>query len=323
MLLACATFPLLWVGGLVTTYDAGMAVPDWPNTYGYNLFLYPLQTWITGPWDLFIEHGHRLLGATVGILSIVLVLVLWAREPRRWVRALGIAVLLGVISQGILGGMRVIEDERLLAKIHGCFAPLVFSLTVAVALFTSALWKRPRVIKQHAEASKLHRLAALTTALAYVQVLLGAQLRHRSVDMQPGDYRAAVFAHLVMAAVLAVHVLWLLSHVVRSHRDLVELSRPCWTVAGLLGLQLVLGAAVWVTNFGWPSFAADYRWTAGYVPVAESRLQTHVTTAHVAAGSLMLITSLSLMLRSLRLVRPAGPTKPTAFSSSTVVEVVL
>ena len=64
--LSCATFPLLWVGGLVTTTDSGMAVPDWPNTYGYNLFLYPWETWITGPWALFLEHSHRLIGATVG-----------------------------------------------------------------------------------------------------------------------------------------------------------------------------------------------------------------------------------------------------------------
>ena len=61
VLLCCATFPLIWVGGLVTTYDAGMAVPDWPTTYGYNMFSYPLETWLYGPWDLFIEHGHRLL----------------------------------------------------------------------------------------------------------------------------------------------------------------------------------------------------------------------------------------------------------------------
>ena len=65
VLLVCATFPLIWVGGLVTTTQAGMAVPDWPNTYGYNLFLYPWQTWLFGPWDLFIEHGHRLLAESL------------------------------------------------------------------------------------------------------------------------------------------------------------------------------------------------------------------------------------------------------------------
>ena len=76
--LALVTFPLIWVGGLVTTYDAGMAVPDWPGTYGYNLFRYPWQTWLAGPWDLFIEHGHRLLGATAGLLAIALVVVVAA-----------------------------------------------------------------------------------------------------------------------------------------------------------------------------------------------------------------------------------------------------
>src|ERR1051325_109674 len=75
--LACATFPLIWVGGFVTTYKAGMAVPDWPNTYGYNLFLYPWQTWIYGPWHLFIEHGHRLLAAGVGLLTIAVAIAVW------------------------------------------------------------------------------------------------------------------------------------------------------------------------------------------------------------------------------------------------------
>ena len=100
------------------------------------------------------------------------------------------------------------------------------------------------------------------------------------------------------------------------------LVRPSWIVAGLLGLQIILGAAVWVTNFGWPMFAADYRWTAGYVMVAESRLQAHVTTAHVAVGSLILVTALLLTLRSLRLVRPASPSEPIALTSRAVVEVV-
>src|SRR5688572_26170195 len=84
--LACATFPLLWVGGLVTTTDAGMAVPDWPSTFGYNLFLYPWSTWLAGPWDLFVEHGHRLLGATVGLMTIVLLALIWRRDERNWMR---------------------------------------------------------------------------------------------------------------------------------------------------------------------------------------------------------------------------------------------
>src|SRR5262245_9405091 len=90
VLLVCATFPLIWCGGLVTTYDAGMAVKDWPNTYGYNLFLYPWQTWIFGPWDLFIEHGHRLLGALVGLLAIGLTISVFRCDPRPWMRTVAL-----------------------------------------------------------------------------------------------------------------------------------------------------------------------------------------------------------------------------------------
>ena len=92
--MVCATFPLIWVGGLVTTYDAGMAVPDWPNTYGYNLFLYPWQTWLYGPWDLFIEHGHRLLGSLVGMLTIGLVASAW------WCQRDGLVRWLAVLRAG-------------------------------------------------------------------------------------------------------------------------------------------------------------------------------------------------------------------------------
>ena len=123
--LACATFPLVWVGGLVTTTDAGMAVPDWPNTYGYNLFLYPWQTWLAGPWDIFVEHGHRMLGAVVGMITIGLLAVIWRNERRPWLRWVSLAALGLVIMQGVLGGMRVLLDERTLAMLHGCIGPFV------------------------------------------------------------------------------------------------------------------------------------------------------------------------------------------------------
>src|SRR5436190_10251632 len=140
VVLACATFPLVWVGGLVTTTDSGMAVPDWPNTYGYNLFLYPWQTWLLGPWDLFIEHGHRLLASAVGMLTIGLLILLWRTETRRWMKGLGFAALGLVIFQGVLGGLRVLLDERTLAMLHGCTGPLFFALTVALVVFTSRTW---------------------------------------------------------------------------------------------------------------------------------------------------------------------------------------
>ena len=140
VVLACATFPLVWVGGLVTTTDSGMAVPDWPSTFGYNLFLYPWQTWLAGPWDLFIEHGHRLLASAVGLLTIGLLILLLRTETRRWMKGVGFAALALVIFQGVLGGMRVLLNERTLAMLHGCTGPLFFAVTVAMVVFTSRSW---------------------------------------------------------------------------------------------------------------------------------------------------------------------------------------
>src|SRR5438132_1456321 len=138
--LACATFSLLWVGGLVTTTKAGMAVKDWPTTNGYNMFLYPWLKWLAAPRDFFVEHGHRMLAASVGMMTIVLLVILWFREGRRWVRWLGVLALVLVIFQGMLGGMRVRMDERTFAMLHGMTGPLFFTLTVAMTVFTSRVW---------------------------------------------------------------------------------------------------------------------------------------------------------------------------------------
>src|SRR5262245_2457852 len=124
--LALVTFPLIWVGGLVTTYDAGMAVPDWPGTYGYNLLLYPWQSWLAAHWDLFIEHGHRLLGATAGLIAIGVVVATFLTDHRRWLRTAACGALALVIFQGFLGGARVLLDQRLVALVHGCIGPLFF-----------------------------------------------------------------------------------------------------------------------------------------------------------------------------------------------------
>ena len=143
LLLVCATFPLIWVGGLVTTFDAGMAVPDWPNTYNYNMFAYPVRDWFFGPWDLFVEHGHRLLGSLAGLVAIALVVVTVRNEPRRWVQRLSFVLLGLVIVQGLLGGARVLLDERFIAKIHGCLGPAFFATVVGFCVVTSRWWTNP------------------------------------------------------------------------------------------------------------------------------------------------------------------------------------
>ncbi len=297
--LVCATFPMIWIGGLVTTYGAGMAVPDWPNTYGYNLFLYPWQTWVYGPWNLFIEHGHRLFGTLVGMITIAFLISAWRCQRRPLVRWLGVVALLGVLVQGALGGLRVIENEVQLAKIHACVGPAFFALTIALAVVTSRRWQHAGVQSQ-AGLGKVERLAVLTTLLAYCQLVLGSQLRHLPAGAQPGDFRVALFFHLALAAALVAHIGLLATHVFRAHRTELSLVRPAVALLALIGIQVGLGAATWVTKYGWPSWMTDFSFAAAYVVPADSRQQAWITTAHVAAGSLILGVSLLMALRSLR-----------------------
>src|SRR3954471_18673653 len=137
LITACATFPLIFMGGLVTSHGAGMSVPDWPNSYGYNMFLFPPKFWVGG---ILYEHTHRLMGTVVGLLSIILAIAAWKIETRKWVRNLALAVLAAVILQGILGGLRVILIQLHLAIIHACFAQAFFCLTALVAAVTSRWW---------------------------------------------------------------------------------------------------------------------------------------------------------------------------------------
>lgn len=303
VLLVCATFPLIWVGGLVTTYSAGMSVPDWPTTFGYNLFLYPWQTWLLGPWDLFIEHGHRLLGAFVGLLTIALNITVWRNDRRVWMRYVSLAALVAVIVQGVLGGARVIQNDILLARIHGCFGPAFFGLCVAIAVLTSARWRDRSTVKTHPQAGKLHRLAAITVFLSYVQLVIGAHLRHLPVDLHPETFRVTVFFHLLMAAILFVHILLLTIRVLRHHDGEKSLCFPALGLGALMALQLVLGPATWVVKYSWPAMLSGFDFAAGFTVQADSYVQAMLVTAHVATGSLVFVTGVMLALRSFRLAR--------------------
>jgi heme a synthase len=317
ILLACVTFPLLWVGGLVTTTDAGMAVPDWPSTYGYNLFLYPWSTWLAAPWDLFVEHGHRLLGATVGMITIALLFVLWRTRERPWLRWLGVAALGLVIFQGVLGGMRVLFDERTLAMLHGTTGPLFFALAVAMVVFTSSRWRHsgdsiPTPVQQPATwHNHVRRLALVTCILVYLQIVLGAVVRHVPVAIEPATFAMAIRFHLFLAAVLSLHVIALVWPILRHHCGMRPLAGLARTLTALLTLQLAFGAGTWIVKFAVPAWAPGWIIASRAAVQDGGWLQTHIITAHVATGSLLLVTSLALALYAQRLL-PASATNPIA-----------
>ncbi len=304
VLLACATFPLIWVGGLVTTYDAGMAVPDWPGTYGYNLFLYPWQTWLFGPWDLFIEHGHRLLGALSGLLTIAVVVAVYRADDRRWVRWFSLGALAAVTGQGCLGGARVLLDERQLAMLHGCLGPAFFAVCMALCAVTARWWRDAGAGRSLESSPRLHQLILAFPVLAYIQLVLGALMRHVPESASPTYFVIIVWAHLIGAGAL-IAILSLVG--LRTLRGAAAHSAFWWPSVILIALvviQLILGCATWVVNYLWPTFVVRTAITTTYTLIeAKGLLQSLVVTAHAANGTLILGISVLLAMRGLRLVR--------------------
>jgi cytochrome c oxidase assembly protein subunit 15 len=314
LLLACATFPLIWVGGLVTTYDAGMAVPDWPGTYGYNLFLYPWQSWVAGPWDLCMEHGHRLLGALAGLLTIGLVVAVYRFDRRVWLRRLAIVALIAVVLQGCLGGARVLLDARQLAMIHGCAGPAFFALCVAICVFTSRTWRSATSVAPVHSAPRLHRLSIAMAIMAFVQLILGALLRHVPTSASPGFFELAVYSHLIFAGVVTLLVGCVAWMVFRGPAGHGVLRFPAWALVVLIVVQLSLGCATWVVNYYWPSWTPEWDWVAAYQAIESKGLvQTMIVTAHQATGSLVLGVSVLMTLRAMRVVR--GEPAPSRLSA--------
>src|SRR5262245_11980243 len=298
--LALVTFPLIWVGGLVTAYDARLAGPRWPGTYGYNLLLYPWQSWIAGPWDLFIEHGHRLLGASAGLLAIALVVVVWMTDRRPWLIAVALGALGLVVFQGLLGGARVLFDERLVAMVHACVGPLFFAYLAGLIVVTSRWWARASHL-EHAAGSKFARTTWTVVGLAYLQLVLGAALRHVPPAASTGFFRAALFLHLLIAAALTVHVLIVAWRVCTLPSTARGLAAPSVLVTSLVVAQLLLGAGTYVAKYAFPAWLGDYAFTASFVVHERSLAQSLITTAHVANGSLILFVSVVLAFRSSRL----------------------
>lgn len=306
--LCCATFPLIWVGGLVTSYDAGMAVPDWPNTYGYNLLLYPWRTWLFGPWDLFLEHGHRLLGVLVGLLAITLVATVYRSETRRSLRIASYVALGLVIAQGCLGGARVLLDDRQLAMLHGCIGPAFFAFCAALAT-SFPTWIQAGGRRQvGGRMQSLRRFTLLTVLLVYVQLVLGAEMRHIPVTATPLLFNISLILHLTNALLLTSAIV-VVALSLRGGRAESFLRRPAIWLVSLVALQVVLGVSTWIVKYGWPYWFTGWRWAAEYTIQAKSMLQTSVATLHMAVGSLILAFTVVLHMR-LRRSLPA-PETPT------------
>jgi len=260
-----ATAVLIVLGGLVTNTGAALAVPDWPSTFGHNMFLFPWSRMVGG---VFYEHSHRLAGALVGLLTVTLAAALW-REGGR-LRLLGLVAVAVVLTQGVLGGLRVVLLQDTLAIIHGSLAPAFFALLAALSMLTSPRGQVAAISLDPA----LKGLTVVTAALVYVQIVFGALVAHAG----PLDLHLAG-AVLVFAFVPIVTV--------RMRRTTDAVAAPIATLLlVLLGVQLVLGVGLLLARFSSvPVFAGQV--AAVLLPVV-----------HRLAGSLVLAAAVVLAVRA-------------------------
>lgn len=289
---ACATLGLIFVGGLVTSTGSGLAVPDWPLSFG--------QVFPPMVGGVLYEHGHRLVAAFVGILTVTLAVLLSNWEPHAWVRRLGWCALAAVLIQGSLGGLTVLlRLPTSVSVTHACLAQVFFCLTVTIAVCTSPRWLASRQVAVETGVPSLRALTWVTVGLVFVQLILGAFMRHTGAGpaipdfplshgrvIPPFDSQGVVihFLHRAGAFVVAIAISWTVARVLSAFRSEDQLRRSALALFALLMLQLTLGAlTIWTQRAVTPM------------------------TAHVAVGAAVLATSVTLALRTTRLIGPAVP----------------
>ncbi len=305
VLLGLTAFPLIWMGGLVTTWDAGMAVPDWPNTFGYNMFAYPVYDWLAGPFDLKIEHGHRLLGSLAGIWSILLVVVTWRTTADRTLRWYAVALLVLVIVQGTLGGVRVLQDSRTFAQVHGCVGPAFFAAACGFAVLTSRWWlRRAGLPRPFVCGGILHVLALSMLAGSFLQLVLGTLLRHMPEQGAPTGFALLVWLHVAGAlVVLGGTGLFALASCLPRFRG-TGLRWPLMLALLLVLTQFGLGLTTWVVKYGWPAWMDQWEFAAAWTIPERTFLQSNLVTLHVVTGSLIVAIWTVVALRLWRTSRP-------------------
>lgn len=187
LLTALATILLIVVGGLVTSKGVGMSVPDWPTTYGYNMFLFPYSKWVGG---IFWEHSHRLIASGVGFLTLILAGVTLWKEKRSWVKWLAVTAVLFVILQGVLGGLRVTLYKDQIGIFHAALAQSFFGLLLVIASVTGSGFLAGRWTGDEI-AFSLRRLGIAALLLTYFQLGIAATIRHQHAPLAIRDFPTA------------------------------------------------------------------------------------------------------------------------------------
>jgi heme a synthase len=316
LITAAATFPLIFMGGLVTSHGAGMSVPDWPNSWGYNMFTFPPSKWVGG---ILFEHTHRLGASGVGLLTVILMIAAWKTDERRWVRWTSVGIFLAVCMQGAIGGLRVVLSLRDLAIVHGCAAQLFFCFIAAYCVMTSRFWTEGRfhLAGELPAIRKVLGFAVVAVAVILAQLVVGAIMRHSDAGLAIPDFPTSYghllpptridagfrqeaihrfgtnlglnrvtlfqiwihFAHRVGAVLVSIAVIALAAMILLRLR-----KQPVFSRLGYLALLLL------VTQV-----------TLGILTVL-MRKPADIASAHVAVGSLLLVTNCVIAMRAFGVV---------------------
>lgn len=273
------------VGAVVTTVDAGMAFADWPTSDGHGMLAYP---WLKSTGDKFLEHGHRLAGMLIGVMTLGLAAAALSWECRPAVRTLVGLILAGVVLQGLLGGSRVVQNERVLALMHGQFAAWIFSLMGLLVAMTGRHWESVVPLAQPSRSWTAFASSVVLLLVLLAQYLLGGLLRHL------GDSTAWLIHPWFAVAVVVAAVVFCWC---AQRTGAVTLARAGRWVVGLVLAQAILGLATWGVKYGFPQW--------DMVAVQNSSLQVAIRSFHKVLGLLTLMTTVVAVVRCSRaLPRP-------------------
>jgi cytochrome c oxidase assembly protein subunit 15 len=282
ILVACATFFLIIAGALVTSHDAGLATSDWPLSNGQ---VFPKMV-----GNLFWEHGHRMVATTVGLLTIVLMVYVLRKEKRSWVRKLGVLALVGVIAQGLLGGLTVkLMLPLAVSAAHATLAQLFFCTTVSLAVFTSSSWMQATPLAEEKGSLPLRSLCTAALVTIFLQLILGATLRH-SATWDKELPTELILAHVGGAFAVTLILGSAAVTTLRRHKGVTFLTRPAVLALSLLVIQLFLGLTAYLARAASPFDPQPLNPMVG------------ITVAHVACGALVFATTIVLTLRTYKVL---------------------
>lgn len=314
---ACIVFLMIVSGGIVTGFEAGLAVPDWPNSYGHNMLLYPLSEMISDLDDgIYYEHAHRLTGMYVGLTVLTLCVMLWWGDSRSWVGIAGSLLLVMVIGQGLLGGLRVtgqltmsdnpelLSPNTALGIVHGVFGQICFAGMVFVAAVTTLRWSNGPRAEATTSAGTDRILGTLLVVSLVFQLIIGAAYRHLTgeVGTKADQTMLLLMAHIFMAVFVTVLIVINGLRASTVHRERFVLRRTGLILLVLVCVQLLLGVLA--------TIAVLMRGDGEGIP----SLEVLATSAHQANGALLLGAATLLAAWYFRLLRPS-PVQPVPVAS--------